>query len=224
MIGYGHLYELGLTPYRQSWDWQKCFVQQLLDDGNRSDVLLTLEHPSVFTLGTGATVEHVKFDLEDPRFEWHRIERGGEVTHHCPGQLVAYPIFNLKRYQPDLHWYLRQLEEVVILTLTHFGLKGERVLGLTGVWVEGYKLSAIGIKVRRWVTMHGLALNVCASLDGFREIVPCGISDRPVGSMAQFLPDIQTMAVQEQLIRSFEIVFDLKFKRGLVFPFESGMD
>lgn len=224
MIGYGHLYELGLVPYRQSWDWQKCLVQQALDQVDQADQLLIVEHPSVYTLGTGSTLDHVNFDLADPRIEWHRIERGGEVTHHCLGQLVAYPIFNLTRHQTDLHWYLRQLEEVVILTLAHFGLNGERVPGLTGVWVEGYKLAAIGIKVRRWVTMHGLALNVCPQLAGFQQIVPCGIGDRPVGSMAQFLPQIEKSAVQKQLIQSFERVFKLKFQRGLPFPWEGDLN
>lgn len=221
MIGYGHLYELGLVPYNQAWEWQKNFVQHAIDQTESLDQLLIVEHPSVYTLGTGSTMAHVKFDLEDPRITWYRTERGGEVTYHCPGQLVAYPIFDLQRHQPDLHWYLRQLEQVVMMTLDYFGLKGERLSGLTGVWVEGYKVAAIGIKVRRWVTMHGLALNVCPSLEGFREIVPCGIGDRPVGSMAQFLPDIQIEMVQEPLIQSFETVFGLKFKPGGPFPWES---
>jgi len=218
LIGYGHLFELGVVAYRQSWDWQQSLVRQALDHPNQRDCLLIVEHPSVYTLGTGATMNHVNFDLQDPTIEWYRIERGGEVTYHCPGQLVAYPILNLTRYQMDLHWYLRQLEEVVIVTLDHFGLKGARIEGLTGVWVEGKKLAAIGIKVRRWVTMHGLALNVCPDMEGFRQIVPCGISDRPVGSMAEFLPTVDTDAVQEQLIQAFETVFELKFQRGLPLP------
>lgn len=219
MIGYGQLYELGIVPYGQVWDWQKFLVQRTLDHPDQGDQLLVVEHPSVYTLGTGSTIDHVKFDLEDPQIEWYRIERGGEVTYHCLGQLVAYPIFNLTRHQPDLHWYLRQLEEVVILTLAHFELSGERLPGLTGVWVEGYKLAAIGIKVRRWVTMHGLSLNVCPAMAGFQQIVPCGIGDRPVGSMAQFLPSIQKEAVQERLIQSFETVFNLRFQRGLPLAF-----
>jgi lipoyl(octanoyl) transferase len=219
-MGYGQLYELGIVSYGQVWDWQKSLVQRALDHPDQVDQLLLVEHPAVYTLGTGSTIEHVKFDLEDPQIEWYRIERGGEVTHHCLGQLVAYPIFNLTRHQPDLHWYLRQLEEVVILTLAHFDLSGERLPGLTGVWVEGYKLAAIGIKVRRWITMHGLSLNVCPVLAGFQQIVPCGIGDRPVGSMAQFLPSIQKEAVQERLIQSFATVFNLRLQRGLPLAFE----
>lgn len=213
-MGYGQLFELGLVPYRQSWGWQKRLVQKAVDDPAQMDRLLIAEHPEVYTLGTGATLDHVNFDLGDPQFEWHRIERGGEVTYHCPGQLVAYPIFNLRRYRPDLHWYLRQLEAVVIETLGQFGLKADRISGLTGVWVDGYKVAAIGIKVRRWITMHGLSLNVCPDMQGFQKIVPCGISDRPVGSMAQFLPDISKAEVQTKLIKSFELIFELKFVPG----------
>lgn len=136
-----------------------------------------------------------------------RIERGGEVTYHCPGQLVGYPILNLGRHQKDLHWYLRQLEEVLIQALAVHGLKGDRLEGLTGVWVEGRKVAAIGIKVSRWITMHGFALNVCPDLSGFGRIVPCGIGDRPVGSMAEFLPGISLGEVQETVKAAFEAVF-----------------
>ena len=217
-MGYGQLFEWGEIPYVESWECQKRWVQEAIADPTQADRLLVVEHPQVYTLGTGATFDHVKFDLNDPQFEWHRIERGGEVTYHCPGQLVAYPIFDLKRYRMDLHWYLRQLESVVMLTLQGFGLQGKRMTGLTGVWVEGYKVAAIGIKVRRWVTMHGLSLNVCPDLQGFQQIVPCGISDRPVGSLAQFLPGIQKEDVQALLIQSFEQIFQLTFERMPMWP------
>ena len=211
MTGYGQLFELGCVPYAQAWEWQKQLVQQSIEQADCPERLLIVEHPPVYTLGTGSTLDHVKFDLQDPQVEWHRIERGGEVTHHCPGQIVAYPIVNLRHYHTDLHWYLRQLEEVIILTLAAFGLEAERISGLTGVWVQGHKVAAIGIKVRRWITMHGLALNVTPDLSGFREIVPCGIGDRPVGSMVQFLPHIQKDQVQQQLIESFSQVFKLEW-------------
>ena len=210
-MGNCQLSELGRIPYGDAWALQKCLLESALDQPDQIDHLLIAEHPPVYTLGTGASLDHVKFNLDDPAYQWYRIERGGEVTYHCPGQVVAYPIFNLKRYQTDLHWYLRQLEEVVIVTLQDFGLKGERISGLTGVWVDGYKVAAIGIKVRRWITMHGLALNVCPRLTGFQEIVPCGISDRPVGSMEQFLPSIEIEAVQRVLIGAFAQVFQLEF-------------
>ena len=103
-MGYARLLDLGLVSYERAWGWQKQFVQSLMDDPSREDLLLLVEHPNVYTLGTGSTLAHVKFDLDDPAYIWHRIERGGEVTHHCPGQIVAYPILNLQRHQTDLHW------------------------------------------------------------------------------------------------------------------------
>lgn len=173
------------------------------------DVLLLLEHPPVYTLGHGATLEFLKFDPSTSSAELHRVERGGEVTYHCPGQVVGYPILNLQRHQPDLHWYLRQLEEIVIQAIAPFGLKGDRIPGLTGVWVEGCKVAAVGIKVSRWITMHGFALNVDPDLSGFEAIVPCGIADKPVGSLAQFIPGISKTDVQEQVKLAFSRVLNL---------------
>jgi lipoyl(octanoyl) transferase len=173
------------------------------------DVLLLLEHPPVYTLGTGSTQDFLKFDPENAPYEIHRIERGGEVTYHCPGQLVGYPILNLRYYQQDLHWYLRQLEEVILQVLQSYGLPAERLSGLTGVWVEGHKIAAIGIKVSRWITMHGFAINVCPDLTGFTRIVPCGIADKPVGSLSQFLPTITIKQVQDDIVRSFAQVFQV---------------
>jgi lipoyl(octanoyl) transferase len=122
---------------------------------------------------------------------------------------VGYPILNLRHYQQDLHWYLRQLEEVILQVLQSYGLPAERLSGLTGVWVEGYKLAAIGIKVSRWITMHGFAINVCPDLTGFTRIIPCGIADKPVGSLAQFLPTITVKQVQNDIVRSFAQVFQI---------------
>lgn len=196
-------------PYTEAWQLQHQWVQQHLRSPHHPDMLLLLEHPPVYTLGTGSTTDFLKFDPDTAPHELHRIERGGEVTYHCPGQLVGYPILNLQRYQRDLHWYLRQLEEVIIRLLAHYGLRGERLEGLTGVWVAGHKVAAIGIKVKRWVTMHGFALNVCPDLAGFREIVPCGIGDRPVGSLQQFLPDITMAQVRQDLPPIFAAVFGM---------------
>ncbi|WP_225913834.1 lipoyl(octanoyl) transferase LipB [Leptolyngbya ohadii] len=174
------------------------------------DLFLLLEHPPVYTLGQGSSIDFLKFDLADAPYPIVRIERGGEVTHHCPGQLVGYPILNLRYYQQDLHWYLRQLEEVLIRVLANYQLEGERIPGLTGVWVEKRKVAAIGIKVSRWITMHGFALNVSPDLSGFQHIVPCGISDRPVGSLAQFVPDIQIDRVRQQVADAFAEVFHVE--------------
>ncbi len=208
-----HLYDRGLIPYQTAWAWQKQLVADRKNQPDRPDALILLEHPPVYTLGQNSDPSFLKFDPATSPYELHRIERGGEVTYHCPGQLVGYPILNLQRHQPDLHWYLRQLEEVVILVLAHYGLRGERIEGLTGVWVEDQKVAAIGIKVSRWITMHGFALNVCPDLAGFEAIVPCGIGDRAVGSLAQWVPGITVAAVKPIVIHAFEQVFRLQCDR-----------
>jgi lipoyl(octanoyl) transferase len=211
------LYTPGLVPYETAWEWQRSLVasrrQQDLEQ-DLEDVLILLEHPPVYTLGQGSSPEFLKFDPAQSPHTLCRTERGGEVTYHCPGQIVGYPILNLRYYQQDLHWYLRQLEEVVIRVLANYDLQGERISGLTGVWVEGRKVAAIGIKVSRWITMHGFALNVCPDLSGFQNIVPCGIADKPVGSMAQLVPDIQLGKVQQQVAEAFAAVFEVELIRS----------
>jgi len=196
-------------PYLQSWAWQKALVKTRQQDQNLDDVLIMLEHPAVYTLGQGSSWEYVKFNPAQVDIEWHRIERGGEVTYHAIGQIVTYPILNLRNYQQDLHWYLRQLEEVIILTLASYDLMGERISGLTGVWVEGKKISQIGIKVSKWITMHGLALNVDMEMSGFDLIVPCGIGDRKVCQLKQFIPNINIESVKQRMITAFAEVFDM---------------
>ncbi len=171
---------------------------------------MLLEHPPVYTLGQGARLDFVKFNPACAPAALCRTERGGEVTYHCPGQLVGYPILNLRHYQTDLHWYLRQLEEVLIRVLAVYGLTGARVPGLTGVWLEGRKVAAIGIKVSRWITMHGFALNICPDLTGFQQIVPCGIADKPVGSLVEFVPDIAIAQVRHQVAACFAELFDVQ--------------
>ena len=210
MNRYCILDDRGLVPYTSAWNYQRSLVQARIDNPDLEDVLILLEHPSVYTLGTGADTNFVKFNPHQTDRELHRVERGGEVTYHCPGQLVAYPILNLHYYQQDLHWYLRQLEEVIILVLANYGLKGDRLSGLTGVWLEGKKVAAIGIKVRRWITMHGFALNVCPDLTGFDQIVPCGIEDKPVGSLAQFISDLTVAKVKQDITAAFAEVFQIK--------------
>ncbi len=205
------LYRLGIIPYAVAWEWQRSLHHQRKADPTQPDVLMLLEHPPVYTLGKGSTDDFLKFDPDSTAFELHRTERGGEVTYHCPGQLVGYAILNLVRHQQDLHWYLRQLEAVLIAVLEEYGLAGERVPGLTGVWVRGHKVAAIGIKVSRWITLHGFALNVCPDLDGFRQIVPCGIGDRPVGSLAQFLPGVELAAVGDRVAACFAQQFNLRW-------------
>ena len=199
-----------IVKYTQAWNEQRSLVAERINNSNLNDVLILLEHPPVYTLGTGSTLDFLKFDPQAAEYEVHRIERGGEVTHHCPDQLVGYPIMNLRYYRQDLHWYLRQLEAVVIDTLANYGLKAYRIPELTGVWLEGKKIAAIGIKVRRWITMHGFAINVCPDMSGFERIVPCGISDRPVGSLAEFVPDLTVQQVKVDVAKAFAEVFDVE--------------
>lgn len=204
------LYQQGLVPYETAWAWQRALVAERRQQPTLADVLILLEHPPIYTLGQGASLDFLRFDPDVSAHPLLRIERGGEVTYHCPGQVVGYPILNLKYYRPDLHWYLRQLEEVLIRVLATYGLIGERIAGMTGVWVAGRKVAAIGIKVSRWITMHGFALNVCPDLSGFEQIVPCGIADKPVGSLAQFIPDIDSAQVRQQIASCFAEVFEVE--------------
>ncbi|WOD37993.1 lipoyl(octanoyl) transferase LipB [Nodosilinea sp. E11] len=200
------VYDLGLRPFVDVWRLQKDLVQRHREQP-QPDRLLLVEHPGVYTLGQGSTLDYLRQPEAALPYPLFRTERGGEVTHHCPGQLVGYPILDLKRYQSDLHWYLRQLEEVLIQTLARFGVVASRQPGLTGVWVGDRKLAAIGIKVSRWVTMHGFALNVCPDLAGFQPIVPCGIADKSVGSLAQFCPGVTVAVVRPVMIACFGQVF-----------------
>lgn len=202
-------------PYSDAWEWQRSLLTERLNDPSQNDVLILLEHPPTYTLGQGASLDFLKFDpaveaKQASPVQLYRVERGGEVTYHCPGQLVGYPILNLRHYRQDLHWYLRQLEEVLIRVLAVYGLKGDRVDGMTGVWLGSTKVAAIGIKVSRWITMHGFALNVCPDLKGFERIVPCGIADKPVGSLAQFVPEIDLNQVRHQVATAFAEVFQVQ--------------
>ncbi len=203
------LQNLDLVSYVTAWEKQKQLVVQRINNNDLEDILLLLEHPPTYTLGTGASLAYLKFDPQNDDRELIRVDRGGEVTYHCLGQLIGYPILNLRYYRQDLHWYLRQLEEVIIRVLNGYGLQGERITGLTGVWVNDCKVAAIGIKVKSWITMHGFALNVCPDLSGFRDIIPCGIADKPVGSLQQFLPEISIDRVRLDIAKSFAEVFDL---------------
>ncbi|YAF97563.1 MAG: lipoyl(octanoyl) transferase LipB [Nodularia sp. CChRGM 3473] len=209
------LHNAGLMPYIDAHLWQRSLVAERIDDPSLDDVLILLEHPPVYTLGQGSNLEFLKFDLDKSKFDVHRIERGGEVTYHCPGQLVGYPILNLRRHRQDLHWYLRQLEEVLIRVLAVYGLSGDRLTGFTGVWLEKHKVAAIGIKVSRWITMHGFALNVCPDMSGFENIIPCGIADKPVGSLAEWIPGITVQEVSANVSQCFAEVFGVELVESL---------
>lgn len=181
-----------LVPYVEAWRWQNSIVEtkKALSEKNEdlAESLIILQHQPVYTLGAGSSDEFLKFDVKNAPFDLYRTERGGEVTYHGPGQLVMYPIMNLRYHKMDLHWYLRALEEVVIRAISSaFAIEASRIDGLTGVWVGNQKLAAIGIKISRWITYHGLALNVTTDLTPFQRIVPCGIPDRQVGSIKGLL-------------------------------------
>ncbi len=207
------LYDCGIIDYQTAWIWQKSLQQARIEDPSIADALVILEHPPVYTLGTGSSLEFLKFDHQQTEYELYRVERGGEVTYHCPGQIIGYPILNLRYFRQDLHWYLRQLEEVIIRVLALNDLTGNRIDGLTGVWIDDRKIAAIGIKVTKWVSMHGFALNVNPDLSGFERIVPCGIRDRSVTSMAEFIPNIHTDLVRSQIALAFAEVFQVNLTR-----------
>jgi lipoyl(octanoyl) transferase len=187
------------VPFARAWGWQRQRQALLLDDPAAPEAVLLLEHESCYTLGRGADPAHLRFDPADPPLPLFRIDRGGEVTHHLPGQLVLYPVIDLRRRGADLHAYLRSLEDVVLDVLSALGLEGERWPGRTGVWLEGRKLAAIGVGARRWISQHGLALNVDCPLAGYGAIVPCGIADRPVGRLADWCPGLGVEAVRPLL-------------------------
>lgn len=184
------------VPYARAWAWQRQLQQQLLEDPLAAEALLLLQHPPCYTLGRGASEAFLGFDPLDPPLPLHRIDRGGEVTHHLPGQLVLYPVLDLRRHGADLHLYLRDLEGLVIDVLSQLGLKGERIAGLTGVWLQERKVAAIGVGAKRWISQHGLALNVDCALEGFERILPCGLADRPVGRLSDWRPGLTVAAVQ----------------------------
>ncbi len=170
--------ELGLVPYRQGHDLQRQLAERRIARTLAHDVLLLLEHERTITLGRGTRPESLPIapeDLTRRGFTVAEVERGGDVTWHGPGQLVGYPILDLSQHQPDLHWYLRMVEEALIVALSGLGIEGERNPGYTGVWTRGRKIASIGIHVRQWVTTHGFALNVDNDLGDFAMIVPCGI-------------------------------------------------
>ena len=200
------------VPFPRAWAWQRRLQARLLADPAGPDAMLLLEHEPCYTLGRGASEAHLRFDPQAPPLPLHRIDRGGEVTHHLPGQLVLYPVLNLRRHGADLHRYLRALEAVVIRVLAELELEGERIEGLTGVWLEGVKVAAIGVGAKRWISQHGLALNVCCGLEGFGAIVPCGLTGRGVGRLSDWRPGLECAALREPLLAAFSREFGLRLR------------
>ncbi len=190
-----------LVPFQTAWDWQKYWQKNLLTRGDLPQAVWLLQHPNCYTLGRGGSEMNLRFDPNNPPSDLYRINRGGEVTHHLPGQLVVYLVLDLRRYRTDLNWYLRQLEQVLIDVLYGLGLSPKRIHGYTGVWLDGFKVASIGVGCRRWITQHGFALNVDCDLNGFSEIVPCGLREVSVGKLDTWIPGLTVKDVQP-LIRS----------------------
>ena len=177
--------DLGFKKYKSVLSLQKKLQKQRIA-GNINDTLILVEHEPVYTLGKNSNRDHL-LQGRDKSVEVYNTERGGEVTFHGPGQLVGYPILDLRDYKKSVSWYMRTLEELTIRVLKKFDIKGSRIKGLTGVWVENKKIAAQGVRISRWVTMHGFSINVCPQLSYYDGIIPCGIFDHDVTSMEECL-------------------------------------
>lgn len=225
--------DLGLIDYQQAWDYQINLFNQILETKtfNRTaspaeqietkNHLLFCEHPHVYTLGKGGDVKNLLLTVEGlakVNARYYHINRGGDITYHGPGQLVVYPVIDLENFFTDIHQYMRFLEESVIFTLADFGIVGDRIPGLTGVWIDKErnprKICALGVKTSRWVTQHGLAFNVNADLSYFNHIVPCGIDDKGVTSLEKELGKPAAMdLVKERMQHHLAALFEMKLFR-----------
>ena len=239
--------DLGQMAYQPAWDYQESLLQEnvrrksearnmitvgLEDEGNELTThdsrlttqhhLLFVEHPSVYTLGKSGNMENVLINEEmrsAKGIEFFRTNRGGDITFHGPGQIVGYPILDLEKFYTDIGKYLRNIEEVIILTLAEYGIKGDRSQGETGVWIDPdikgkeRKICAIGVRSSRWITMHGFAFNVNTDLSHFNYIIPCGISNKQVTSLEKELRyKINFEETKEKVKRNFENVFNVELR------------
>ena len=222
------LTDLGLKDYKDTWDYQELLFKSVLDTKikNRREELslatknyfLFVEHPHVYTLGKSGDMNNLLVDeiqLQKKGATFYKINRGGDITYHGPGQIVGYPILDLDNFFTDIHKYLRFLEEMVILTLAEYGLKAERSHGETGVWLDvgtpfARKICAMGVRASRWVTMHGFALNINADLGYFDLMIPCGIKDKAVTSLNIELgkKEVDIEEVKEKLLKHFSVLFE----------------
>ena len=198
--------DLGLKPYKQVWNLQKTLQNKLID-GVKRDCLILVEHEPVYTLGKNADPNHL-LQSRDKSINVYNIERGGDITFHGPGQLVVYPILNLAHYKKSISWYMRSLEQLIINVLEKFEIKGNRVKGYTGVWVGDKKIAAQGVRLSRWVTMHGFSINVNTDLSFYDGIIPCGIFDHGVTSIEKELNTAQEIdKVKLLVVDSFKEIF-----------------
>ncbi|MBN2279055.1 MAG: lipoyl(octanoyl) transferase LipB [Candidatus Marinimicrobia bacterium] len=201
--------DLGLNPYRETWDFQKELHRRRVR-GEIPDTLILVEHPHVYTFGKNAEESNLIATptfLQNRGVEVVKVDRGGDITYHGPGQIVGYPIFNLKDHNMGVKKYVENIEQAMIDTCTHFGIKSRRLEGLTGVWVGTNKIAAIGIRVSRWSTYHGFALNVETDLLLYSGIIPCGILDKGVCRMMDLNPDASVENVKQVIIDKFQKIF-----------------
>jgi lipoyl(octanoyl) transferase len=224
------LIDLGLKDYKETWDYQEKLFQGIVDvkiDNRKNNTnnpttsyFLFVEHPHVYTLGKSGDISNLLLNeeqLTQKGATFYKINRGGDITYHGPGQLVGYPILDLDYFFTDIHKYLRFLEEVIIKTLADYGIKSERSEGETGVWLGvgtpfARKICALGVRTSRWVTMHGFALNVNANLGYFDNIIPCGIKGKAVTSMeAELGQKIPLEEVKEKILNYFTELFNVEF-------------
>jgi lipoyl(octanoyl) transferase len=235
--------DLGQIDYQKAWDYQQSLLKQVVDTKltNRQLVkanqptsqipknyLLFCEHPPVYTLGKSGSMEHLLLNTQElgtKGIQFHKINRGGDITYHGPGQVIGYPIFDLDQFFTDVHRYVRFLEEAVIRTLADFGVEGSRIKGFSGVWIAGKqgspnrKICAVGVHLSRWVTMHGFALNVDTDLSFFNFIIPCGISDsnKTVTSLTKELgKSVDITIVKRQLKTHFSNIFDFTYEQDSI--------
>lgn len=227
------LQDLGLKDYKETWDYQEKLFKQTVDlkiKNRRENTsyetpnhFLFVEHPHVYTLGKSGDIENLLVNEEQLKTKgatFYKINRGGDITYHGPGQIVGYPILDLDNFFTDIHKYLRFLEEMVILTLAEYGLKAERSEGETGVWLDvgtpfARKICALGVRASRWVTMHGFALNVNSDLGYFDMMIPCGIKGKAVTSLNIELgkQEVSMEEIKEKLIKHFCILFEAEIEQ-----------
>src|SRR5687767_4594857 len=207
------LVNCGLRPYGEMLELQRSVARARISGEIEQDVLLLVEHPPVITLGRSSKDAHLLFSADQLKargVELFEVERGGDVTFHGPGQLVGYPVIDLKRHKQDLHWYLRQVEELLILALGELGIDAQRVAKYTGVWTRERKIASIGVHARDWVTWHGFALNVTTELSYFQLIVPCGIQGVEMTSVERELErPVDARSARETIARAFAHTFGL---------------
>lgn len=220
--------DLGNKDYKETWDYQESLFEEIVAQKTNNKVngtnlpttnyFLFVEHPHVYTLGKSGHIENLLIDeegLKNKGATFYKINRGGDITYHGPGQIVGYPILDLENFFTDIHKYLRSLEEVIIRTLSDYGLKGERSEGETGVWLDvgtpfARKICAMGVRCSRWVTMHGFALNVNTDLGYFDNIIPCGIRGKAVTSLnVELAKDkVDTQEVKQRILTHFKEIFE----------------